>query len=218
MAGATGLVGRAVLAALTTADSNAGLLPAPPVHVLYARGRTPPTHVPDQVQVHAVDFGSLTGLPPIDDVYIALGTTIRSAGSQAAFRAVDHDAVLAVARAALAAGATRCALVSAMGAHPDSRMFYSRVKGETERDVIALGLPTLVIARPSLLAGDRAALRQPSRPAEQLSLRIVRALKPVIPPDYRAVDAEDVALALIRTLREAPAGVHYLSGRALLPP
>src|SRR5581483_6669242 len=75
---------------------------------------------------------ALPPLPPVDEVYLALGTTIKVAGSQAAFRAVDYDANLAVARAALAAGARRCGLVSAMGADAKSKVFYNRVKGELE--------------------------------------------------------------------------------------
>ena len=100
-------------------------------------------------------------LPAAEDAYCCLGTTIKQAGSQAAFRAVDFDAVLAFAQAARAAGVTRFAVVSALGASPRSATFYNRVKGEMEAALRALGFERLVIARPSLLAGDRAALGQP---------------------------------------------------------
>ncbi len=77
----------------------------------------------------------------------------RKAGSEQAFRAVDHDAVLAFAKAALAAGASGFVLVSGLGANARSRIFYNRVKGETEADLRALGFASLAIAQPSLLLG-----------------------------------------------------------------
>jgi uncharacterized protein YbjT (DUF2867 family) len=142
VAGATGLVGRAILQGLLADNSVAA------VHTL---GRRPlPLEHPKLTQ-HAVDFktGLLPSLPAVDEAFLALGTTIKVAGSQEAFRAVDHDANLAVARAVRAQGTRRLGLVSAMGADPRSRIFYNRVKGETERDLIALGFEGLAIARPS---------------------------------------------------------------------
>ena len=121
-----------------------------------------------RVVAHVVDFEALQPLAPVDEVYLALGTTIKVAGSQAAFRAVDLDANVAVARAARDAGARRLGLVSAKGADAGSRVFYSRVKGETEDAVAALGFDAVVIARPSLLVGDRESLGQPSRLGERL--------------------------------------------------
>ena len=80
------------------------------------------------------------------------------AGSAEAFRAVDFEAVLHVARAAKQAGASRCAVVSALGADANAKVFYNQVKGEMEQALIALQFERLVIARPSLLRGGRAAL------------------------------------------------------------
>lgn len=225
VAGATGLVGRAVLAALLTADtrtsggSGATATTARPatVHVLHARDRRAPALNHPRLQLHAVDFTALPALPPVDDVYITLGTTIAAAGSQSAFRAVDHDAVLATARAARAAGATRCGVVTAMGANAQSRIFYNRVKGEVERDLQELGFATLVIARPSLMIGERQALQQAARPAESLSIRLFQWLDAVIPANYRARPGADVGLALVQAVQSAPDGLHVLSGHALQP-
>ncbi|MEO8297238.1 MAG: NAD(P)H-binding protein [Burkholderiales bacterium] len=164
VAGATGLVGREVVALLLADPAYAA------VHTVGRRA--PPLQHP-KLQHHAVDFTAEPGLwalPALDEVFIALGTTIKVAGSQAAFRAVDFDAVLAVARAARQAGATRLGLVSAMGADAASRIFYSRVKGEVEAAVSRLGYSSVVIARPSMLHGDRTALDQPVRPGEQIAL------------------------------------------------
>jgi len=159
LAGATGLVGRSILEGLL-ADTS-----VQSVHVL-ARGKPRVVHA--RLTCHIVDFAALSPLPPVDEVYLALGTTIKVAGSQAAFRAVDFDANLAVARAAIAAGARRCGLVSAMGADAKSGVFYNRVKGELEEALAQLPFEGLVIARPSLLMGDRVALGQPERPLEKV--------------------------------------------------
>ena len=188
------------------------------MHVLYAQGRRAPARSHLRLRLHAVNFSALPALPPVDDVYIALGTTMAAAGSQSAFRAVDYDAVMATARAARAAGATRCGVVTAMGANPHSRIFYNRVKGEVERDLQGLGFATLVIARPSLLLGDREALQQAHRSAESLSIKAARWLNPVLPANYRARPGADVARALVHAVQSYPAGLHVLSGRALQPP
>ncbi len=153
---------------------------------------------------------SLPGIGRVDDVFIALGTTIKTAGSQAAFRAVDFDAVVAVARAARKLGATRLGVVSAMGADAQSRVFYSRVKGEMEDAVSKLGYTTLVLARPALLDGDREALAQTTRPAERLSLAAMTLLKPLISANYRAITATKVARALVSAINSSGAGVRVL--------
>lgn len=228
VAGATGLVGRAVLAAVTEGNSPAAGGGAPPeVHVLHAQGRRAPDLPPHpQLHLHAVDFATLCtkpivpGLPEhVDDVYITLGTTIKAAGSQQAFRAVDLDAVVATARTALAAGATRCGVVTAMGADAHSRIFYNRVKGEVEQVLKSLGFATLVIARPSLLLGERQALGQTPRAAESLSIRAFKLLDPIIPANYRARPGADVARALVRAVQagqtEGVPRVQVLMGRGL---
>ncbi|QLA79523.1 nucleoside-diphosphate sugar epimerase [Acidovorax sp. JMULE5] len=234
VAGATGLVGRAVLAALLAADpsvaknkntAHTGTAPGevlpPEVHALYALGRRMPDITHPRLHLHAVDFAALgaqpavPALPHVDDVYITLGTTIAAAGSQQAFRAVDHDAVIATARTAMAAGATRCGVVTAMGADANSRIFYNRTKGEVEQALKSLGFDTLVIARPSLLLGERRALGQAARPAESLSIKAFKLLDPLIPASYRARPGADVARALVHAVQTRPAGLHVLSGNAL---
>ena len=187
MAGATGLVGREILDGLL-ADSDYAA-----VHTV-ARRPLGISH-PKLIE-HVVDFAALPALPAVGEVFIALGTTIKVAGSQAAFRAVDYDAVLAVARAGRASGAKALGVVSAMGSDPHSSLFYSRVKGEMEAAIGELGYVTLVIARPSFLSGDRAALQQPLRGGEKLAMQITQALGPLIPANYRAIDVAKVARAL----------------------
>ena len=146
----------------------------------------------------------------MDDVFIALGTTIKTAGSQAAFRAVDLDAVVTVARAAKRCGASRLGVVSAMGANAHSGVFYNRVKGEMEDTLATLGYEKLVVARPSMLDGDRAALVQAARPAEQWGLLAMNLLKPLIPANYRAITATQVAKALVAGVNSAGNGLRVM--------
>jgi uncharacterized protein YbjT (DUF2867 family) len=188
IAGASGLVGRSILDGLLADESVLA------VHVLSRRDIA---CVSGKLTTHVVDFCAIPSLPPIDEVYLSLGTTIDAAGSQAAFRAVDFDANLAVARAALAAGAKHAGVVSAMGADPNSRVFYNRVKGELEDAVGALPFTGVVFARPSLLMGDRAALGQPTRASEKFGAVVGRILGPLVPRDYRPIFAADVACALL---------------------
>lgn len=204
VAGATGLVGREILQGLLADDDVAA------VHALVRR----PLGVEHaKLTAHVVDFAALPTLPAVQETYLALGTTIKVAGSQPAFRAVDFDANLAVARAARARGATRLGLVSAMGANPHSRIFYNRVKGELEEALAGLGYERLVIARPSFLAGDREALGQPERAGEKTALRVSEALRPFIPKKLRSIAARDVAGALLRAVPAASGSQLLLSDR-----
>ena len=187
IAGASGLVGSHLLR---------GLLDDTAVQAVHALGRRELAANHPKLTVQVVDFRALPALPAVDEVYLALGTTIRQAGSQAAFRAVDFDANLAVARAALTAGARRLGLVSAMGADARSRIFYNRVKGELEDALTELGAEALVIARPSFLIGDRSALGQPVRAGEALGIWTSRAARMLLPENYRPIEARRVAEAL----------------------
>lgn len=206
VAGATGLVGREVIAALL-ADRRTRT-----VHTL---GRKAPGLQHPRLVAHTVDFARLPALPQVDEVYIALGTTIKTAGSQQAFRAIDLDAVVAIARAARAAGATRLGVVSAMGADAGSGVFYNRTKGEMEQAVATLGFETLVLARPSLLSGDRAALDQPTRPGEKIGLRLSQWIRPLIPANYRPIAAGRVAASLVAAVRDGPPGRRVLLSREM---
>lgn len=130
------------------------------------------------------------------DVYCSLGTTIKKAGSQEAFRRVDFEYPLAVARLAKQCGAATFVAVSALGANANSSVFYNRVKGEAEQAIAALGIPRTYFMRPSLLAGDR----QEHRPGERAGLVFAKIVAPLmIGPlrRYRAIDADKVARAML---------------------
>jgi uncharacterized protein YbjT (DUF2867 family) len=204
IAGATGLVGRELLQGLLADDSVAA------VHSL-GRRELPLRH--PKLTQYRVDYPkALPALPRVDEAFIALGTTIKVAGSQEAFRAVDFDAVIAVAKAAKAAGARKLGVVSAMGANPRSSIFYNRVKGEMEEALSGIGFDTLVIARPSFLAGDRESLGQPVRSGEKVALRVSQWLAPLIPDNYRSIDARLVARALLKSVRTTQGRRILLSG------
>lgn len=209
IAGATGLVGKELLA-LLLADNACR-----EVHSLV---RKPSSQQHAKLRSHVVDFATLTQRPPtlpqIDEVYICLGTTIKVAGSKEAFKAVDFDAFMAVAGIGIALGATKLGVISAMGASNSSSVFYSRVKGEMEEAVSKLGYQSVTIARPSLLAGDRESLLQASRPHEKIALLVMNVFTPLIPKNYQIVQAIDVASSLLQGIRSSSTGVTVmLSGQ-----
>ena len=209
VAGATGLIGHALTWRLLASARYQW------VHVMLRR---PATTLPasERLKLHVVSFERLpASLPQVDDVYCCIGTTIKSAGSEAAFRQVDFDAVVNIGRAAWAAGAKRLAVVSAVGADPKSRLFYNRVKGEMQEAIKQIGYPSIVIAQPSLLAGDRAALGQPVRTGEDWTLRILRPVMPLIPLSVRPIEAETVAQAMLDAMLEGRPGIRILSSREM---
>lgn len=195
LAGATGLVGARVLALLPEAI---------PV------GRRATGRAGEVV----VDFDALPALPPARVAISALGTTIRAAGSQAAFRAVDYDAVLAFARAAKAAGVTRFIVITAVGADAGSSVFYSRVKGEVERDLNGLGFARLDIVQPGLIIGPRAE----RRPVEAFLQWLTPLLDPLLVgglAKYGSVPAEVIAAAIAVLSARAEPGCFVHQNREL---
>ena len=209
IAGATGLVGRALLPMLL-ADPHYST-----VRVLLRRPARDIT-TSAKLKVHRVDFANLpTTLPTADDVFIALGTTIKAAGSEAAFRQVDFDFVVNTARSARAAGATRLAIVSALGADSNSRLFYNRVKGEMQAAIAQLDYESVVIVQPSLLLGNRTALGQPSRRGELWAARLAGPLGWILPRAVRPISARAVASALLAATLDAKPGVRILKSGAM---
>jgi uncharacterized protein YbjT (DUF2867 family) len=205
LVGATGLVGRSVLQQ-ALADTRVTQVVAPTRRAL-------PVH-PKLVNP-VLDFNALPEDAPwwsVDAVVCALGTTIKVAGSQAAFYRVDHDLPLRVAELALRHGARTYALNSALGASADSRVFYSRTKGELERDLRTLGYPSLTLLQPGLIGGDR----QQSRPAERLAIAVTQGLAPLLPRRYRVVPASQIAAHLLDAAVAGQPGVHVLASEQLL--
>ncbi len=202
IAGATGLTGQQLLKQLL-ADAR-----YTEVHAL-ARKHALAPHA--KLVEHIVDFAALPKLPKVDDVFCCLGTTIKVAGSKAAFRTVDFDYVMNVASAAKKSGAQRFIAMSSLGADAQSRVFYSRVKGEMEEALQELGFAELHIFQPSFLVGERAE----SRPGERLGITAFQIISPLLlgpARKYRAIKSADVARAMISAACSQKAGAHvYLS-------
>ena len=203
VAGATGLVGSEILRGLVADDDVAE------VRVLVRRPLDRALVGP-KVRELVADFEALDAHPEwfrVDQVLCALGTTIRRAGSQEAFRRVDFDYPLALARLARAQGARHFLLVSVVGADARSRLFYNRVKGELEDAVRALGYAALTVARPSFLLGPRKELR--------LGELVMKRLAYLFPAAWKPVEARQVASALVRAARAEEPGVSVLDNVAL---
>ncbi len=198
--GATGLVG-AELVKLLLADGRFAAV------AVLARRPTGVAHA--KLAEHVVAFDAPDAWAPLvrgDVLFSALGTTLAAAGSQAAQYRVDHGYQYAAARAARANGVPACVLVSSAGASPRSRIFYSRMKGELERDVEALGFDRTRILRPGMLDGDR----RERRTGEQLALALLRPLSAILPAPARPIHAAVVARAAIAAgLDPAPGVVRY---------
>lgn len=202
--GATGLVGRHALD-LALAD--------PRVDAVAAPVRRP---LPDHPKLTApqLDFDRLpadASFWAMDAVVCALGTTMRTAGSREAFRCVDYSYPMTVARLTRDAGAKAFVLNSALGADAASRFFYNRVKGELERDLMTLGIPSLTFVRPGLIGG----WREESRPVERVASLVLGAFASVLPRGWRINPAPNIAMALIEAAIAARAGVHVVPAAEL---
>ena len=204
LVGGSGLVGRQVLNTL---------LDTPACAQVHTWVRRPLERAHDKLVQQVVDFERIEGIrvPEVDAVFCCLGTALRVAGSRAAFRRVDQDHVLACARAARVAGAGHFVLVSAIGADARSRVFYSRVKGETEAAVCALGYPSVTLVRPSLLTGERAEWRL----GERLAIGILSPLAFLVPARYRPVADIAVARAMVDAAARGQPGVEIIESDRL---
>ena len=183
VAGATGLVGKVLVEQL---------LATPAFDRVATLGRRTTGREHPRLKEYETDLlaPSVTEAPT--DLFCCLGTTIKKAGSQAAFREVDHDMIVSFAKWGRAHGAIRFFLISSVGADPSSSIFYLRVKGETERDVEALRWGTFYSFRPGMIGGDRAERRAP----EAIAIAAVKLLGPLmVGPLRRQHGAEPDLLA-----------------------
>ena len=199
LAGATGLTGEQLLDRVLDEPTVTRVL-APT-----RRPLAPHPHLENPVGELAELLPALQG--PVDVAFCCLGSTLAKAGSKEAFRAVDHDLVLAFARRAQALGARHLVVVSAIGADARSSVFYSRIKGETEQALIAMNWPQLTLARPSLLLGPR----QEFRLGERLGALVARW----VPGKYRGIEAAVLARALWRLALEEDNGVRIVESAQL---
>ena len=202
--GASGLVGKSLL---TQALAH------PDIAQVVAPGRAPlPAHT--KLIAPVVDFERLPADEAwwqVDTLACALGTTLRAAGSREAFRRVDHAYPLASARIARERDVGTFVLVSAAGANAASSAFYSRTKGELERDLMTLGFRSLTFVRPSLLGGTRTQVR----PMESAGITLLGAIGPMLPRRYRVVAAEHVARRVLQAALASPPGLRVIESEAI---
>ena len=195
IAGSTGLVGSQLLGQLLASPEYAG------VHLLLRK----PLGIKDpKVKEHVVDFDALENVDPgvrIDHVFCTLGTTIKKAGTKENFRKVDLDYVVSLAGLARSWKAEKFLVVTALGANARSTIFYNRVKGEVEKQLMSMDLPHLFIFRPSLLMGDR----KEHRAGEKTAIAVYKVINPLFIgrlKKYKGIQAAQVARAMVRTALE----------------
>jgi len=202
IAGASGLVGSHLLPLLLESYDPVAALTRRPLGVSSPKLREMPLG-------EAFPFGVAAG-------FCCLGTTIRKAGSQEAFRKVDFDAIVDFARRCREAGATHFALVSSVGADRESPTFYLRVKGEAEEAIRDLGFTGLYLLRPSFLMGNRGSEH---RAGEKLGIGLAKVAAPLLAgplSKYRAVEASTVAQAMVAAVREGRTGTHVLEYKEIV--
>jgi uncharacterized protein YbjT (DUF2867 family) len=194
IAGASGVVGARALHHLLASDN---------VTRVVAVGRRLLTLQHEKLVSRMVDLGSkaaiTSAIPDANAVAICcLGTTLKRAGSQEAFRAVDYGAVVAFAEAARVKEAQRFVVVSSLGANPRAGNFYLRTKGESEEALARLGYPQLTVLRPSFIDDEGA--RDEDRPLERLALPIARCVFSIVgrTSRYAPVSADVIGKAIVR--------------------
>lgn len=203
LAGATGLVGKQLLRQL---------LESPHYREVVALVRRPLLfqHAKLRQVVFDFDHPDATALKG-DDLYCALGTTLRKAGSKEAQYTIDGHYPAELGRLAKEQGVRQYLLVSSMGANAQSSAFYLRVKGELEQKLAGMGFDSFIAARPFFLTGDRSEFRL----GEKISIGIVHLLQPVLPKKYKGIADTKVARALISLANDNLKGVHYIESDKL---
>lgn len=207
--GATGLVGSHVLPLLVADDRWTRVV---------TLGRRPMDALAAKHVHHTLDLDRMAAQPELfacDDLFCALGTTAKQTPDEAAYRRIDHDYPLEAARLAHANGATQYLLVSSLGASPRSRLFYTRLKGEVEKAVGAIGFESLSLFRPSQLTGER----KEARRGEAQALAVLRVLRPLLIGPlrrYRPTPAEALARVMVDVAAARPPGRHVLEADVIL--
>jgi uncharacterized protein YbjT (DUF2867 family) len=146
-----------------------------------------------------------------DDVFCCLGTTMKNAKTKEAFRAVDYDAPLALAKIAKENGAKQYLIISALGANKDSSIFYNKVKGEVEEAIAQIGFDSFHIFQPSLLTGPR----KEQRTGEEAAQVFYKIFGFLIPKKYAAIESIKVARAMVAFAKEEKKGRFVHSSKEL---
>ena len=199
VAGSTGLIGRNVIEVLSNTNQS-----------VVALTRRSISNLPHNITELIIDFDAFEkhgSLPPCSNVFICLGTTIKTAGSKENFRKVDIDYCLSIAKKAQKSGAETLSLISSIGANSSSKNFYLKTKGELEEAIQDLGFSTVNIFRPSFLVGERSE----KRIAEKVAIKLAKIMDLFLigsASKYRSVKAELLAKTMVSKIDSKP-GVNY---------
>ena len=197
--GSTGLVGGNVIKVLSNKKQRA---------IALTRRSIP--NLPPNITEMIIDFDAFEkngSLPSCNNVFICLGTTIKTAGSKENFRKVDIDYCLSIARKAKESGAETLSLISSIGANSSSKNFYLRTKGELEESIQRIGFSTVNIFRPSFLVGERSEKRL----AEKIAINLAKIMDFFLigtASKYRSVKAESLAKTMVLKA-DNKSGVNY---------
>lgn len=201
IAGATGVVGRELVRQLCAHPAYGKI-------IVWAR--RPPDIEHPKLDVRIIDFAHIAAIPaePLDEIYCALGTTIKQAGSRAAFLKVDVEYPAALGAWGRRAGVPHFLLVSAPNADPEARLFYPKAKGLAEQALRACAYPALDIFHPPLIAGERADKRR----AETLAIRLFACLPRGWLADWRPMSGSAIAQEIIAAAQHRTDGtrIHRL--------
>ncbi|WP_419795259.1 NAD(P)H-binding protein [Pseudomonas palleroniana] len=207
LVGASGLVGSHVLA-LALSDSRIGVVYAPTRKALASHPKLIAT---------PIDFDHLdeqAGIWQVDAVICTLGTTLKTAGSKAAFERVDHTYPLAVARLARDHGTPAYVLNSAIGADAQSSFFYNQVKGRLEQDLAKVGFESLTYVRPGVIGGKREEVRH----AERALILLLKLASPLLPERWRLNPPALIARALLDAAINQASGIHVVTSSSMTKP
>ncbi len=199
IAGSTGLVGGNVIKVLSNKKQS----------VIALTRRSMP-NLPPEITEMIIDFDAFEkngSLPSCNNLFICLGTTIKTAGSKENFKKVDINYCLSIAKKAKEAGAETLSLISSIGANSSSKSFYLKTKGELEEAVQELGFLTVNIFRPSFLVGER----PEKRLAEKIAIKLAKILDLFLigsASKYKSVKAESLAKTMVSKVDSKP-GVNY---------
>ena len=199
VAGSTGLIGRKVIEVLSNTNQS-----------VFALTRRSTPNLPHNITELIIDFDAFEkhgSLPPCSNIFICLGTTIKTAGSKENFRKVDIDYCLSIAKKGKKSGAETLSLISSIGANSSSKNFYLKTKGELEEAIQDLGFSTVNIFRPSFLVGERSEKRM----AEKVAIKLAKIMDLFLissASKYRSVKAELLAKTMVSKIDSEP-GVNY---------
>lgn len=202
--GASGLVGQSLTKQLAESDMYEKV-------IILVRNPLKIEH--QKIEQKIIDYENLKNLQlGADHIFCCLGTTIKKAGSKEAFKQVDYEYPLAIAKLAAQEKSELFAIVTAMGASKNSTFFYNQVKGEVENDLGLLNIPFIGIFRPSMLLGER----KEQRLAEQIGKVFMRLIDFITPAKYKAIHVDHVAEAMLKYAANPLEGITVVENDAML--